>query len=125
MLFQHYYVMKLLTASVVLNLVFGDIVFDNALFDPSEIFDLQFAMDSNVTSYMVNQTKYYCIFRGNWNNATQPADYPVGLARFGNQAVFSHTKQYTPYLKDREAPFGVEKIAEVCCSWGRLIFQTN
>lgn len=92
--------------------VSGDIVFENELIKPEEIYDLVVALDSNVSAYTMNDTNYYCVFRSNWNKKNHPADYP-DLARYGEQAIFSHTKQYTPYLKNREAPMGVEKVAEV------------
>jgi hypothetical protein len=106
-------VRSLLLASVVLvELASADIVFDNEVIVQADIFDLVYAVDSNVWAPGNNQSKYYCVFRSNWNKVNHPEDFP-NLARWGQQALFSHTKQYVPYLQNREAPFGVEKLAEV------------
>ena len=94
--------------------VFGvsDIVFENELIKSEEIFDLVYAIESNVSANVQNQSKFYCVFRSNWNKANQPEDFPE-LARWGSPVIFSHTKQYVPFLKNREAPQGVEIVAEV------------
>lgn len=91
--------------------VLSDIVFENELIKSDEIFDLVYAIESNVSAYVQNQSKFYCVFRSNWNKANQPTDFPE-LARWGSPAMFSHTKQYVPFLKNREAPQGVEIVAE-------------
>ena len=93
----------------------ADIIFENELIKTEEIFDLEYAKDSNVWAYEndgLNQTKYYCVFRNNWTPKNHPAEYPE-LARWGTPAIFSHTKQYAPYLKNRAAPIGIQQIAEV------------
>ena len=91
----------------------ADVVFENEIIKTEEVFDLKYAMDSTIYAGTQNQSKYYCIFRSNWNKNNHPNDYPDGLARFGEQIIVTHTKEYIPYLKNREAPAGVEKIAEV------------
>jgi hypothetical protein len=90
----------------------ADIVVENELIKQKEIFDLEYAKPSEVWRNDANTTKYYCIFRGNWNPTKQPADFPE-LARFGNPMLFSHTKDFIPFLKNRAAKYGVEVIAEV------------
>jgi hypothetical protein len=90
----------------------GDIVFNNEVIKTDEIFDLVYAKDSVVSIDMQNQTKYYCVFRSNWNPVNQPAEYPK-LARWGDPLMYSHTGQYAPFIKDRAATYGVQHVAEV------------
>jgi hypothetical protein len=105
---------KLLGIVALLLLAIGraDIVVENELIKQKEIFDLEYARRSKVWMNDANTTKYYCVFRGNWNPTNQPADFP-DLARFGNPMLFSHTKDFIPFLKNRAAKYGVEVIAEV------------
>lgn len=79
----------------------------------TDIFDLDFALGSSVPVNAITPivTKYYCIFRSNWNGVNHPALYPE-LARWANPVLFSHTKQFTPFLMNSEASYGVKKIAE-------------
>ena len=109
--------MKLLILSLFLLAVpaQADIYYENELIRLDEVFDLEFARDSSVWAYENNgrnTSKYYCVFRSNWNKENHPAEYPE-LARWANPIMFSHTKQYAPYIKNRKAPYGVETIAEV------------
>lgn len=93
----------------------ADVFFENELIKTTEIFDLDYALDSSVWAYENNgrnASKYYCVFRSNWNPENHPAEFPK-MARWGNPVLFSHTKQYAPYIKNRAAPIGVETIAEV------------
>jgi hypothetical protein len=90
----------------------ADIVFENEVIKVAEIFDLDYARASEVSIYEENTTAYYCVFRSHWTSENHPAQYPE-LARWGDPLMFSHTKQYAPFLKDRKAPSGVEHIAEV------------
>jgi len=107
----------LLVASIVAT-ANADILFDNEEVVVEEVFDLKYALDSDVGLGMPNATKYYCVFRGTWNKDDHPNDYPE-LARFDPPLMFSHTKAYTPFLKNREANQGVEVIAEVRYNvWG-------
>jgi Spondin_N len=93
----------------------ADIVFDNEVIKTEEIFDIDYANTSDAWAYEndgANTTKYYCVFRSTWNKENHPAQYPQ-LARWGNQLIFSHTKEYAPFLKDRAAQLGLKKIATV------------
>jgi len=99
----------------------SDIVVENELIDTKEIFDLEYARDSSVYAWDnngLNASKYYCVFRNHWTSENQPADYPE-LARWANPVLFSHTKQYAPFLKNKAAPYGVEAIAEVSVTDGK------
>jgi Spondin_N len=107
----------LLIAAIVASSV-ADIVFENEVVKISEIFDLDYARQSDVSVYQTeNSTKYYCVFRSNWNPENHPAQYPE-LARWGNPLMFSHTNEYAPFIRKRAAQRGVEQIAEV--SWKAL-----
>jgi Spondin_N len=95
--------------------VAADIVYNNEEIKTEEIFDLDYAKDSEVSVYQndgLNETYYYCTFRSNWNKENHPSQYP-DLARWSSPLMFSHTKQYAPYLKNLKAPYGIEQIAEV------------
>lgn len=91
----------------------ADIVLENELIKTEEIFDLVYARESEPPVFAGSsvQAMYYCVFRSNWNKKNHPEDYP-SLANWGAPAILSHTKQYAPFLKGREAEFGVEQIAE-------------
>jgi len=93
----------------------ANIVVENELIDTKEIFDLESARDSSVYAWDnngLNVSKYYCVFRNNWSADNHPSKYPE-LTRWSNPVLFSHTKQYAPFLKNKAAPYGVETIAEV------------
>jgi Spondin_N len=101
----------LLVATIALSA--ADIVFENEEIKAEEIYDLDYARASEVSVYdVINTTSYYCVFRSNWNVENHPANFP-DVPRWGNPLMFSHTKQYAPYIKNRPAPNGVELIAEV------------
>jgi Spondin_N len=97
----------------------ADIVFENEEVKLDEIFDLDYARASNVSTSDDVTTLYYCTFRSNWNAINHPALYPE-LARWGNPILFSHSKQYAPFIKKRAANAGVELIAEVRCDFSNL-----
>jgi hypothetical protein len=61
----------------------------------------------------VNRTKYYCVFRNLWDEAHHPKSYPA-LARWSDPVIYSSTKQYMPWLRNRQTSYGIEKLAEVC-----------
>lgn len=91
----------------------SDYVFVNEEIKLADIFDLDYARSSKVSIYDdINTTSYYCVFRSHWTSENHPALYPE-LARWGNPIMYSHTKQFYPFLKGLKAPSGVEQIAEV------------
>lgn len=103
----------LLVAAAVAHIA-ADIVYENEEIKLDEIFDLDYARSGNISIADESfEIQYYCTFRSNWNAENHPALYPT-LARWGNPFMFAHTKQYAPFIKNREAPTGVEQIAEVC-----------
>jgi Spondin_N len=91
----------------------ADIVVENDLIDPKEIYDFVALQDSEHWWMSGNVTKYYCIMRGLWNPQNHPAEFPQ-LARFSNPLMYSSTKQFLPWLRNRATTYGVEKVAEVC-----------
>jgi hypothetical protein len=97
------------------SLATADIVFENEPIVASDVFDLKFALKSEIDENIRNATKYYCIFRSLWTEEDHPNHYP-DLARYSTPVIFSHTKQYTPFLMNRDANYGVEILAEVCTS---------
>jgi len=90
----------------------SDIVIDGLDLNLGEIYDLEYARISDHWAMEPNSTQYYCVFRSNWNSEDHPNDYPE-LAHFGAPVMFSHTKQFAPFIKGKRAEYGVEKIAEV------------
>jgi hypothetical protein len=90
----------------------ADILLENDLIVPEEIFDLKYAIDSDSDWMAPNVTKFYCVFRSLWTPEDHPVDFP-DLARWSNPIIFSHAKEFTPFVKNRKANYGVEIIAEV------------
>ena len=100
------------TLLALVSTVSADIIFENEEIKVDEVFDLKYALNSGVLKNVRNATKYYCVFRSLWTPEDHPNHYPK-LARYTTPVLFSHTKQYTPFLKNREANYGLEIIAEV------------
>lgn len=90
----------------------ADIVVENDLINPEEIYDFIVLQDSDHWWLSPNTTQYFCIMRGLWNPFNHPKKYP-NLARMSNPVMYSSTKQYLPWLINRATTWGVEKIAEV------------
>ena len=104
--------MRLSLLLLSLSPVLSDIIFGGELIKPEEVFDTVTLLDSNTWWLSENTTKYYCIFRGMWDDIRQPHDYPK-LARWSTPALFSSNKEYMPWRLDRATTWGVEKVAEV------------
>lgn len=102
----------LLASSLLFGFVSADIVVENDLIDPKDIYDVVVQQDSKHWWMSTNVTKYYCVMRGLWNPQNHPAEFPQ-LARFSNPLMYSSTKQFLPWLPKRATTYGVEKIAEV------------
>jgi hypothetical protein len=94
------------------NIVHADIVVDNEIIRPEEIFDFTYSEDSPVDWQTRNVTKYYCIYRSLWSTRDHPANFPQ-MARLSNVAMYTSTKQYLPWLQTRAVTVGVERLAEV------------
>ena len=90
----------------------ADIVVENDLINPEDIYDFIVLQDSNHWWLSPNTTQYFCIMRGLWNPKNHPKKFP-GMARMSNPIVYSSTKQWLPWLINRATTWGVEKIAEV------------
>jgi Spondin_N len=122
-------VLGFLLLVVLAKFTLADIVVNNELIKPAELYDTVTELDSKVFWQTPNVTKYYCIFRGTWDKKSHPQAYPK-LARWSNQLIYSGTKQFLPWMKDRATTWGVEKIAEVgpffhysCCEICRFHFN--
>ena len=102
----------LLLQGLLFFFVSADIVVENDLIIPEEIYDFVALQDSNKWWQTTNRTKYYCIMRGLWNPQNHPAKFPE-LARFSNPLMYSSSKQFLPWLRNRATTYGIEKIAEV------------
>jgi hypothetical protein len=98
--------------TLLLTVVTADIVVENDMIIPEEIYDFLYSTDSTVWWQSTNATKYYCIFRNMWTKAHHPKEYPAN-ARWGNVVMYSTTKQFRPWLKNRATTAGIETLAEV------------
>jgi len=104
----------------------ADIVFENELFVPAEIFDFVYSTDSDVWWQTPNTTKYFCVYRNLWEKEFHPKKYPK-VARVSTPLIYSSTKQYHPWLKNRQTTYGVQnyvkvRIESVICLRSNLIF---
>ena len=70
----------------------ADIVVENDLIIPEEIYDFLYSTDSTVWWQSVNTTKYYCIFRNMWTKQHHPKEYPPN-ARWGPIIMYSAVKE--------------------------------
>lgn len=89
----------------------ADIVVENDIIKPEQIYDFVVLQDSDHWWEAQNVTKYYCIMRGLWNPQNHPNKYPE-LARMSNPMIYSGHKEFRPWLLNRQTTLGVEKIAE-------------
>lgn len=89
----------------------ADIVLDNDMIEPEEVYDFVVLQDSDRWRQSTNETKYYCIMRGLWNPQNQPHRFHP-LASMSNPILYSGTKKFRPWLINRQTTWGVEKIAE-------------
>lgn len=103
--------LSLVVASIAVSTT-ADIVVENEPIVYNEIFDLEYAIEGVDSIYSDRHAKYYCVFRSNWNKDNHPAEYPDS-ARWSAPLLYSHTKQYYPALKNKNAPNGVEQLVEV------------
>ena len=84
---------------------------ENDVILPEEIYDTVELERSSHWYTIKNTTKYYCIMRGLWSPQSHPAKFPQ-LARMSNPLIYSSTKEFRPWLLNRQTTVGVEKVAE-------------
>lgn len=87
----------------------------NDLIEVDKIFDLEYATTGNVWAkdpVATNVTKYYCVFRSNWNSRDHPVNFPEA-ARWGPPILFSGSRDNIPYEQGKSAKYGEEQVAEV------------
>ena len=89
----------------------ADIVVENDVIKPEEIYDFISLDDSDVWWETPNATKYYCMMRSMWNATRHPKEFPYP-ARMANPLVYSARVEYRPWLLNRQTTWGVEKMAE-------------
>jgi hypothetical protein len=92
--------------------VHADIVVENDLIIPAEIYDFTYSTSSTQWWQSTNHTKYYCVFRNTWTIKNHPYEYPKA-ARWSNIMVYSSTKEYRPWLKNRATTLGIKTLVEV------------
>jgi Spondin_N len=92
----------------------ADIVVENDLIKPEDVYNFTYSTDSDVWWRSVNATRYYCVFRSHWTSENQPNEYPRN-ARWSDILLYSTNKEYRPWLLNRATTLGVEKVAEVRC----------
>ena len=90
----------------------ADIAVENELISTKDVFDLREVVVSDVSAFTRNTTQYYCVFRSLWTREIHPTLYP-DKPSYGNPVTYSHTKQFVPFLQDRQATSGLEMVAEV------------
>jgi hypothetical protein len=94
----------------------ADIVVENEIFNPDDVFDFVNSEDSLEDWKSLNTKKYYCTYRNLWTKIDHPVDYPQ-FARLSNYIMYSSTSGFLPWLKTRATTVGVETLAEVSSSW--------
>lgn len=104
--------LTLASLTFLLGQVNTEFVPDTEQVEPSEIFDLVDTNTSTVRESDSNTKYYYCIFRSLWTDTDHPTDYP-DRPRYTPPVLFSHTKQYAPFVQNRQASSAVEGYAKV------------
>lgn len=105
--------MKTFLFALLALVVHGDVVVENDLIIAKEIYDFTYSTDSDVWWQARNTTNYYCIFRNLWTKERHPNDYPK-MAKWSDIMLYSSTKDFRPWLKNRATTLGIETLAEVC-----------
>jgi hypothetical protein len=93
----------------------ADIVVENEIFNPDDVFIFVDSVDSQEDWKTTNTKQYYCTYRNLWTKIDHPVDYPQ-LARLSSFIMYSSTSGFLPWLKTRQTTVGVETLAEVSCS---------
>lgn len=103
----------------------ADIIVNNELIDPDEVYDFVYSADSDEWWKTENTKKYYCIYRNLWTKVHHPEKYPR-FARLSDTIMYSSTTGFTPWLKSKRITTGVEsliEVSQVICVI-RNVFQT-
>jgi hypothetical protein len=108
-------VFQIFTLAVLARYAAADIVIDNEIIKPEDIYDFV-TEDSQEDWKSLNTKKYYCTYRNLWTKIDHPKDYPK-FARLSNLIMYSSTTGFLPWLKTRQTTLGVETLAEVSFSF--------
>lgn len=100
------------TLTLILCTVAADIVLTSDRIDAKDSYKLKYALQSRVPSTISNTTKYYCVFRSLWNSDDHPRDFPENAVA-ASPILMSHTKEFSPFVKNRTVNAGMMKLAEV------------
>jgi hypothetical protein len=105
-------VSQIFTLAVLVGYVAADIVVENEIFNPDDIYDFVTSDDSAEDWKSLNTKKYYCTYRNLWSKIDHPHDYPQ-FARLSDFVMYSSTTGFLPWLVKRQTTVGVETLAEV------------
>jgi hypothetical protein len=109
-------VFQLFTLAALAGYAAADIVIENDIFNPDDIFDFVSSDDSQEFWKSPNTKKYYCTYRNLWTKIDHPTDYPQ-FARLSSYIMYSSTSGFLPWLTSRATTVGVETLAEVSSSF--------
>ena len=68
--------------------------------------------DGTINQRYQGSLRYYCTFRGKWNEIRHPYDFPKSPS-FSAPVMISHSNGYRMWTGTESATLGVEAIAEV------------
>jgi hypothetical protein len=108
-------VFHILTLVALAGYAAADIVVENEIFNPDDIYDFVTSDDSAEDWKSTNTKKYYCTYRNLWSKIDHPYDYPQ-FARLSDFILYSSTTGFLPWLIARQTTVGVETLAEVSSS---------
>jgi hypothetical protein len=105
-------VSQIFTLAALAGYAAADIVVENEIFNPDDIYDFVTSEDSEEDWKSENTKKYYCTYRNLWSKVDHPKDYPQ-FARLSDFILYSSTTGFLPWLVQRQTTVGVETLAEV------------
>jgi hypothetical protein len=109
-------VFQIFTLAALAGYAAADIVVDNEIYNPDDIFSFITSEDSAEDWKSTNTKKYYCTYRNLWTKIDHPQEYPQ-FARLSDYIMYSSTTGYLPWLIGRQTTVGVETLAEVSSSF--------
>jgi hypothetical protein len=109
------FLFQILSLAALAGYAAADIVVDNEIINPDDIYDIVYSEDSDENWKSVNTKKYYCMYRNLWTKIDHPVQYPQ-FARLSSVIMYSSTTGFLPWLRTRSTTVGVELLAEVSSS---------
>jgi hypothetical protein len=107
---------QIFTLAALASYAAADIVVDNEILNPDDIYDFVTSDDSAEDWKSTNTKKYYCTYRNLWSKIDHPHEYPQ-FARLSGFILYSSTTGFLPWLIGRQTTVGVETLAEVSSSF--------